>query len=141
MVGGGGGVVGGSVGNSVDDGSVVDNGVSYDGVGGSMVSHKSVVSQRSMVSHESVVSQGSVDGVSHDTVTETAVDNGTVGGRDLGQTLGVVNLVHGGVAGSEGLGNLDGPDLTVSLGDGLVGGLTGRGVAVTNGAVLRGSRS
>ena len=153
MVGGGGGVVGGSVGNSVDDGSVVDNGVSYDGVGGSMVSHESVVSQRSvvsnnsvvsqrsMVSHESVVSQGSVDGVSHDTVTETAVDNGTVGGRDLGQTLGVVNLVHGGVAGSEGLGNLDGPDLTVSLGDGLVGGLTGRGVAVTNGAVLRGSRS
>ena len=167
MVGGGGGVVGGSVGNGVDGGSVVDNGggvgsgvvdgvshgVSYDGVGGSMVSHESVVSQgsvvsnnsvvsqRSVVRHNSVVSQGSVDGVSHDTVTETAVDNGTVGGRNLGQTLGVVNLVHGGVAGSEGLGDLDGPDLTVSLGDGLVGGLTGRGVAVASGAVLRGSRS
>ena len=82
-----------------------------------------------------------VDGVSHDTVTETAVDNGTVGGRNLGQTLGVVNLVHGGVAGSGGLGDLDGPDLTVSLGDGLVGGLAGRGVAVAGGAVLRGSRS
>ena len=155
MVGGGGGVVGGSVGNGVDGGSVVDNGggvgsgvvdgvshgVSYDGVGGSVVSHESVVSQGSVVSNNSVVSQRSVDGVSHDTVTETAVNNGTVGGRNLGQTLGVVNLVHGGVAGSEGLGDLDGPDLTVSLGDGLVGGLTGRGVAVASGAVLRGSRS
>jgi fibronectin-binding autotransporter adhesin len=90
----------------VDNGSgVVGGGVDNGGgvVGGSMDEGSGVVG--------GTVDEGS--GV-HDGVA-TVVGDGTVGGGDLGQTLGVVGLVDGGVAGAESLGHLDGSHLTVSL--------------------------
>ena len=90
----------------VDNGSgVVGGGVDNGGgvVGGGVDKGSGVVS--------GTVVEGS--GV-HDGVA-TVVGDGTVGGGDLGQTLGVVGLVDRGVAGAESLGHLDGSHLTVSL--------------------------
>ena len=139
-----GGLVGGGV---VDDGSgVVDDGRSVvddgrgvvddgggvvDGVGHGMGHEGSVVGQTVVDQGSGVVGQTVVDqrGVVGHSVVGSAVDDSTVGGGDLGQTLAVVHLVDGGVAGTEGLGDLDAPHLAVSLGDRLVGGLTaGRAV-------------
>ena len=70
----------------VSQGSVVGDGVVSDGVGGV---GGGVV--------DSVVSNGN----------GSVVEDGSVGGGNLAQALGVVNLVHGGVAGSESLGDLN----------------------------------
>jgi len=131
LVGGGGGVV---------SGGGVDNGGSVGGGGVHGVSHNrgGVSDQRSGVngvSHRGGV-HGVSDGVSEDRGVGNSVadrgdgvkgDNsgladrdgpvGAQGGLDLGESLGVVYLGHGGVGGAEGLGLDEASLLTVSGGD------------------------
>ena len=134
LVGGGGGVV---------SGGGVDNRGSVGGGGVHGVSHNrgGVSDQRSGVN--GVSHRGGVDGVSDGVSEDGGVGNsvtdrgdgvegdnggladrdrpvGAQGGLDLGESLGVVHLGHGGVGGAEGLGLDEASLLTVSGGDGLV---------------------
>ena len=134
LVGGGGGVVSGG---GVDNGGSVGGG----GVHGVSDNRGGVSDQRSGVngvSHRGGV-HGVSDGVSEDGGVGNSVadrgdgvkgDNsgladrdgpvGAQGGLDLGESLGVVHLGHGGVGGAEGLGLDEASLLTVSGGDGLM---------------------
>ena len=127
LVGGGGGVVsGGGVDNrgSVGGGGV--HGVSHNRGGVNGVSHRGGVHGVS----EGVSEDGGVgnsvtdrgDGVEGDNGGLADRDRpvGAQGGLDLGESLGVVHLGHGGVGGAEGLGLDEASLLTVSGGDGLV---------------------
>jgi hypothetical protein len=129
---GGRGVVGSGCRCVVSRGGVVDNGgsVVHDGSGaiwsgvvdsngGSVVGSGVVDNWGGVVGSSTVVGRGVHNGVA------AVVVDGTVGGSNLGQTLGVVSLVDGGVGSAEGLLYLHVSHLTVSLGDGLVGCLTG----------------
>ena len=103
---------GGVVSRGVDNGSgVVGRGVDN---GGSVV-RSGVVDNGGSVVRSGVVDSTVDEGSVVDDSVATVVGNSTVGGGDLGQTLVVVSLVDGGVAGAESLGDLDGSHLTVSL--------------------------
>merc|ERR1711962_1235769 len=102
------GTVGNNGGGMVHDGSVGNN-------GGGMVDNRGVVDNGSVVEKGSSVGNNSV---------ATVVEDGSVGGGNLRQTLGVVNLADASVASAESLGDLHGSHLTISLGDGLMAGLS-----------------
>merc|ERR1719402_2057089 len=90
----------------------------------------SVVDDGSGVVGRSQGNRAGVDGMTNSSMTVAS----SFSRGNLSKTLVVVSLVNGSMAGTESLGDLNVTDLTISLGDRLVAGLTG--IAVGRGGMV-----